>query len=294
MIREEMFEGTGGLKIFARSWRPDGPVRLVLISVHGFKAHSGSFAWAASQLTARGVAVYALDLRGHGRSEGEPLEVGSFDDVLSDIEQLEMIAREREPGVPVFVTGHSAGGVIATRYVLRHQARLAGFICHSFAQKLPAPGIVLSVLKGLDHIAPHAHVLELKSEEFSRDAAVVEGIDNDPLIAKIKYPTHTVAELARAGDRNREEFAQVELPVLILHGTTDRLALPEGSQLFYANASSGDKTLRLYEGHYHDLLNDYGREQVIADVIGWLDVRVNRLTGAFEGAGAGAEGVALR
>ncbi|HVK72565.1 MAG TPA: lysophospholipase [Kofleriaceae bacterium] len=273
-MKEETFEGVGGVSIFMRSWRPTGKPRAVLVSVHGFKAYGGLFDWAGAQFASRGLAVYNLDLRGHGRSGGARLEVDKFADYLADVGQLVDIARERDPGLPIYVLGHSAGGVISLHYVRDHQREIAGFICHSFAQEVPAPDVVLALVRGISHLAPHIGVLDLKDEGFSRDAAFVERMKTDPLMSHAKYPAHTVAELARADDRMKEEFDTVTLPVLIMHGTVDSVTVPHGSQMFYDNAGSADKTLKLYEGHYHDLLNDLGKEQVLDDVVAWIAARV--------------------
>ena len=136
---------------------------------------------------------------------------------------------------------------------------------------MPAPDFALAVLKGLSHLAPHAHVLRLKNEDFSRDPEVVQAMNDDPLIAHEVQPTQTVAEMVRADERLKKEFPLITLPVLILHGTADKVTKPSGSQLFYDTAGSTDKTLKLYEGHFHDLLNDVDKEVVMADIKGWIE-----------------------
>jgi alpha-beta hydrolase superfamily lysophospholipase len=271
--REETYPGTGGLRIAYRSWRPDRP-RGVVVIVPGFNSHSGYYVWAAGQLVAAGLAVYAVDLRGRGRSDGERFYVDTFADYLADVDGVAKIAREREPGLPLFVLGHSAGGVVACVYALEHQAELAGLVCESFAFQVPAPDFAIAALKGLSHLAPHAHVLALKNADFSRDPAAVAAMNADPLIAHETQPTKTVAELARADDRLKREFGQITLPVLILHGTADKATRPSGSQFFFDHAGSTDKVLKLYEGHYHDMLNDVGKEIVMADIVGWLEKRL--------------------
>jgi alpha-beta hydrolase superfamily lysophospholipase len=255
-MKQETFEGLGGLKIFLRSWRPETKVRGVVAIVHGFNSHSGQYAWVAEQFVARGLAVYALDLRGRGKSDGERFYVQKFDDYVTDVTTFVKLAKSREPGLPVFLLGHSAGGVVSCLYTLEHQTEIAGLICESFAHQVPAPDFALAVLKGLSHVAPHAHVLALKNEDFSRDPKVVEAMNNDPLIAHEVQPTQTVAEMVRADELLKKAFPLITLPVLILHGTLDKATKPSGSQLFYNTAGSTDKTLKLYEGHFHDLLNE--------------------------------------
>jgi len=273
---EERVTGARGLGIFVRSWLPAAPPRAVVSICHGFNSHSGYYQWTAEQLVARGFAVYALDLHGRGRSDGERFYLEKTEDYLQDVDALASLARSRHPGLQMFLLGHSAGGVVSSLYTLEHQAELAGFICESFAFQVYAPDFALAALKGLSHLAPHAHVLRLHNEDFSRDQAVVDAMNSDPLIANETQPTLTVAELARADERLKREFPLFTLPLLILHGTADRATKPAGSQLFYDTAGSPDKTLKLYDGHAHDLLNDLDRERVMADIASWIETRVRK------------------
>jgi acylglycerol lipase len=270
---EERVEGARGLQINIRSWRPDA-ARGVVAICHGVNSHSGYYTWAAEQLVASGLAVYALDLHGRGKSDGERFYLEKIDDYLSDVGALVALAKAREPGLPVFLLGHSAGGVVSCVYALEYQDQLAGLICESFAFQVAAPDFALAVVKGLSHIAPHAHVLKLPFADFSRDPSVVQAMNDDPLIAHEVQPTKTVAELVRADERLKREFPLITLPVFILHGTADKVTNPKGSQLFFDTAGSADKTLKLYEGHVHDLLNDLDKEVVMADIVRWLDGRL--------------------
>lgn len=271
---EATFTNAVGLTIAYRSWRTTGRARGLVVIVPGFNSHSGYYGWVAEQLIELGLSVYAVDLRGRGRSDGERFYVAQFADYLADVAGLVDLATAREPNLAVFMLGHSAGGVLACLYAVEHQAALAGLVCESFAFQTPAPDFALAVLKGLGHVFPHAHVLHLKNEDFSRDPAVVAAMNADPLIAHETQPTQTVAELVRADERLRVEFPRITLPVLILHGTADKAAKPRGSQDFFDAAGSTDKTLKLYEGHVHDLLNDVGRETVMADVKQWIGARM--------------------
>jgi alpha-beta hydrolase superfamily lysophospholipase len=273
---EERIEGKNGLRIFLRTWRPATPARAVVIICHGFNAHSGQYLWVADQLTAQGLAVYALDLRGRGQSDGERFYVEDVSEYADDIDSVVQLAKSREPKLPVFLLGHSAGGVSSCIYALDRQGELAGFICESFAYQVPAPDFAIAVLKGLSHLAPHAHVLALPNAAFSRDPAVVKAMNEDPLIAHETQPTKTVAALARADDRLKKEFGKITLPVLILHGTADKATKFQGSQFFYDHAGSKDKTLKLYDGHFHDMLNDVGKEEVVGDILNWINARAPR------------------
>jgi len=271
---QETVEGVSGLKIFFRSWRPDGEARGAIVIVPGFNAHSGYYGWVAEQFVADGLAVYAVDLRGRGNSDGERFYVETFEDYVRDVEAVMAIVKSREPGLPIVMLGHSAGGVVSCLYTLDHQAALAGLICESFAHELPAPDFALAVFKGLSHVAPHAHVLHLPNERFSRDPKAVEAMNNDPLIAHETQPTQTMAAMVRADERLKKEFPLITLPVLILHGTQDKNTKPSGSQHFYDMAGSADKTLKLYESGFHDLLNDIEKNVVMLDIKGWISARV--------------------
>ena len=271
---QETVEGVSGLKISFRSWRPDGKARGAVVIVPGFNAHSGYYGWVADRFVADGLAVYAVDLRGRGSSDGERFYVETFEDYVRDVEAVTAILKSREPGVPIFMLGHSAGGVVACLYTLDHPAELTGLICESFAHELPAPDFALAVFKGLSHIAPHAHVLHLPNERFSRDPKAVEAMNADPLIAHETQPTRTMAALVRADERLKKEFSLITLPVLILHGTLDKNTKPSGSQHFYDMAGSVDKTLKFYEGGFHDLLNDIDKEVVMQDIEDWINAKL--------------------
>ncbi len=272
-VREERIDSSKGIKIFVRSWPVDAP-RAVLVICHGVNSHGGQYLWAGEQFAAAGYAVYALDLRGRGQSDGERFYVENVADYVSDVTATIALAKSRHPGLPVFLLGHSAGGVVSATYVLENPSGVAGFICESFAFQVPAPGFALAAIKGLSHIAPRLPVLTLKNEDFSRDPRAVEALNADPLIKDESQPAMTVAALVRADERLREEFPSITMPVLIMHGTADKATVCHGSEFFYRTAGSQDKTLKLYEDHFHDLLNDVGKEQVMSDIREWIDNRV--------------------
>jgi len=268
------FEIGNGQKVFYRNWKTADSPKAVVIIVHGFNSHSGYYQWTAEQLTAKNFETYAIDIRGRGNSDGERFYIADNNEIISDIDQLVSLAKEANPNLPLFVLGHSAGGVLSALYMLDHQDRVNGFICESFAYQLPAPDFAIAVLKGLSHIAPHAHVLKLKNEEFTRDPAAVEAMNNDPLIAHEVQPTKTIQQLVLADERLKKGFPDITIPLLIIHGTMDKATKPAGSQEFYDKSGSTDKTLKFYEGHYHDLLNDIDKEIVMNDILEWLSKRV--------------------
>lgn len=271
---EATFASAGGIEIFYRTWQPAGAPRAVVVICHGVNSHGGQYLWAAEQFVDAGYAVFALDLRGRGRSEGERFYVEDIAEYVADVAGTIAIAKARFPGLKLFLLGHSAGGVTSASYVLDHQAEIDGFICESFAFQVPAPGFALAAIKGLSHIAPRLGVLKLKNEDFSRDPAAVAALNADPYIKDETQPAATVAALVRADERLRVEFPTITLPVLIMHGTADKATVCEGSVFFHETAGSADKTLKLYEDHYHDLLADLGKEDVMADIKAWLEAHL--------------------
>jgi alpha-beta hydrolase superfamily lysophospholipase len=271
---EETFDGAGGIRIFFRCWRPAGKARAVVVICHGVNSHGGQYGWVAEQFATNGFAVYAIDLRGRGRSGGERFYVDDVSDYVSDVAKLIKLAKSREPGLAVFLLGHSAGGVVSCTYALDSQSEIAGLICESFAFKVPAPGFALAIIKGLSRLTPRLPVLKLHNRDFTRDPRALAALQSDPLIAGEVQPAKTVAALVRADERLEKEFPRITLPVLIMHGTADKATVPAGSQFFFDTAGSKDKTLKLYAGHFHDLFNDIGRETVMADTQRWIDERL--------------------
>lgn len=270
VLTHETFAGSDGIELFARSWRPTTVARGIVVLVHGFKSHSGLYDWPAQQLVQSGLAVYAHDLRGHGLSQGARYHVDHFDDYVRDLEVFVALARARERAVPLFMLGHSAGGVVACLYALEHQREMAGLISEDLSFELTPADVALVLLRGVSHLAPHAQLLNLKDEDFSRDAAFVARMQRDPLVAHTSGTVQLLAELIRADRLLAENFSRIYLPLLVLHGTDDHVAKLEGSRHFYDETGSIDRTLNLYQGHYHDLLNDLGKERVTNDIAQWI------------------------
>ncbi len=270
---EQWLEGTGG-RIFTRHWEPAGTSKANLVICHGVNSHGGQYIRAGEDFASRGFAVTALDLRGRGKSDGERFYAESIDEYVSDLGQAIEFGRSKHPDRPVYLLGHSAGGVTSVSYALDYQDRIDGLICESFAFRVFAPNFALKLLEGASHVAPHAHVLKLKMEDFSRDPDWVAKLNADPLTLNEVQPVATVAAFARAGERFEREFGRITLPVLIMHGTADHATRPDGSEQFFREAGSDDKTLKLYQDHYHDLLNDLGRGQVMDDIVEWIETRL--------------------
>jgi alpha-beta hydrolase superfamily lysophospholipase len=266
--------GNGG-DLFVRWWRPQGPPRAAVAICPGFNSHSGYYGWFGERCAAEGIACFAIDLRGRGKSDGERFYVETFDDYIADFALLVEHVRTATPSIPLFLLGHSAGGVVAALYALDQGGKIAGLVLESIAFELPAPDFALAVLKGLSHVAPHHHSLTLRNADFSRDPSLIETMNEDTLIRGESQPFATAAALVRADEQLRQSFAALQTPLLLIHGTADRASKPGGSRHLFEQAGSADKTLKLYEGRFHDPLNDLGREEVMTDIAQWIEARTS-------------------
>lgn len=270
---EGRLAGVGGLEVHWQAWLPDRPPRAIVTIAHGGAEHGGRYAWTAAQLTARGYAVYAIDHRGHGRSGGPRAYVDRIDNAVTDLHALDELARERNPGIPVFLLGHSMGGLIALAYALRHQERLAGLVLSAPLAVLDANPAARLAVRALSAVAPRLPVYKIDGTTVSRDPEVVRAYDSDPLNHRGMLPARTVGELAATVATLPDRLPELRLPILTVYGTGDRLVDNAGSLLVEQRSGSEDTTLIAYDGLYHEVLNEPERERVVADVADWIDAR---------------------
>jgi acylglycerol lipase len=269
-----MLIGVADRHLFWQRWSPDAAPRALVVIVHGAGEHSDRYRHVAAGLLEDGYAVYALDHRGHGRSQGPRAVIDRLDYAVADVDQLVLRARTEHPGVPVFMLGHSMGGTVAIRYAVLHQERLAGLILSGpLAALEAAPAPLRLAGRVLSAIAPSLPLIAIDASAVSRDPQVVQDYRSDPLVHHGKLPARTAAELAAAIDRFPEEVATITIPTLILYGTADRLCPPAGSTMLYERIGASDKQIKAYEGLYHEILNEPERDAVLADIRAWLGAR---------------------
>jgi lysophospholipase len=284
--REGWLTGAGGLRIHWEAWLPEEP-RAVVVIAHGASEHSGRYRHVADRLVTDRYAVYAIEHRGHGRSEGPRALIDRLDRAVADLDALLLLAAEEHPGAPVFLIGHSMGGAIAISYAVEHEDRLTGLILSGPVAALDAaPAPMRFVAAVLSALTPRLPLFEIDASLVSRDPAVVESYVNDPLVHHGKLPVRTVAELAKAVDAFPERVPSITVPTLIMHGAQDRLAPPEGSVMLNERIGARDKTFHRYEGLYHEIFNEPEQERVLDDLSAWLSARV---TPAAASAQAGSE-----
>ncbi|MBI5959262.1 MAG: lysophospholipase [Chloroflexi bacterium] len=269
------FTGLYNIPIFTQHWLPDETPRAVVIIVHGVAEHSGRYAHVAAALTGRGYAVYALDHRGHGQSGGTRVHVEHFDDFVADLETYFDQVRTAQPGLPVFVLGHSMGSLISLLFASRHQDALAGLITTGTALQLVGanPAAVI-VMRGVARLIPQARMIKIDSRGVSRNPSVVEKYRADPLNYLKPMTMCLLKEMSDASQRCAALLPELRIPYLALHGSADPLCAAQGTALIEQHCASADKTVKIYEGLYHEVLNEPEQEQVIGDVIGWLEKRI--------------------
>jgi acylglycerol lipase len=268
---EGSFNGAGGVAIHWQAWVPDGDPRAIVVVAHGAGEHAGRYEHVAARLVVEGYAVYAIDHRGHGRSEGARALIDRMDNAVGDLDALVLLAAAEHPSVPVFLLGHSMGGAIAVSYALEHQDHIAGLILSApLAALAAAPPPVRVAARVLSALTPRLPLFPIDPELVSRDPAVVKAYIEDPLNHHAKLPVRTVAEMAAAIDSFPGRVQAITVPTLIMYGTADRLCPPEGSVMLGARIGSADKTITPYEGLYHEILNEPEQGRVLDEISGWL------------------------
>jgi acylglycerol lipase len=271
---EATLPGVGGVTLYEQWWRPSGAPRGVVAVVHGFKDHGDRYAELARRLVDKGLAVYAIDLRGHGRSSGRRALFNHFDDNLADLDTFLADVRKREPGLPFFLFGHSIGGATVTLYTITRQPKLTGLIVHGGALEVDVSKAKVGGVKLVAALFPYAKVFKLDPKLFSRDPKVLAAAEADPFIYHPDHPARTAREALSAIARIEANRAKVQVPLLVIHGAADRVTPPSGSEHLYKSAASSDKTLKLYPGFYHDLIRDLDHEPVLSEIVDWIVARL--------------------
>lgn len=276
MIRrdEGFFTGERGLRIHHRSWVPDGEIIGTVTIVHGYAEHGERYAHLAQRLSGAGFAVSALDHRGHGRSGGKRTNVSRFSDYVDDLLKLVDMGARRWPGAAAFMLGHSLGGMIALDFANSHANRLSGLVLSAPAACRPAVSRVRVVAgRALARVAPGAPVLRLPLNRISRDPAVVQAYNADPLVHRSLVKARLAAEWLAAMEHADQALPALRLPLLVMQGREDGLVDPGCGPHIYERAGSPDKTLKLYDHLWHEIFNEPEREIVINDLISWLEDR---------------------
>ncbi len=267
------FIGKGGIEIFFQQWEVANP-KAILVIVHGLGEHSGRYGNLIDALQNKGIAIYGLDHRGFGRSGGKRGHVDSFMDYIYDLKIFVNMIKDKHPNKPIIMIGHSMGGVLALKYALTHAEDLDALILSSPglvpAIKVPAWKKNLAIFLS-SRIPSLTMPSGLDATTISRDKEVVKQYLDDPLVHDKVTPRFYV-EMMNTIDECINRCGEIKLPLLLFHGTADALVLDEASKIVYDRASSKDKTLKLFEGLYHETMNELepDRKKVLKVVSDWI------------------------
>ena len=267
--------GSGETHLHGEAWIPHEDPRAIVVIAHGKDEHIGRYRHVVTALSDTGYAVFAHDHRGHGKSDGPRGVIAHFDDYVDDLDLLVEFARDRYPGRPVFLLGHSMGGLIATRYAIRIQEKLTGLI-------LSGPALVLGVnvpwwqkrmLLVLGRLLPDRTLPTPEAGILSRDREIETLFHADPLCNNERTRLGFARKLYLAAETTRSRGSDLKIPLLLMHGENDELASPLGSKALYEQSGSSDKTLKLWPEDRHEIFNELDKNEVIAYMISWLNAR---------------------
>ena len=273
---EGFFQGVRGARVYWQCWLPDSEPGAVLLILHGLGDHSGRYGNVVNHLVPLGYAVYGLDQVGHGKSEGTREYVERFDEYTDTLDVFRGMVRQAHPDKPMVLYGHSVGALVSTCYLLDHQNGFAGAVLSAPVARVPERISATTVIMGrvLSRLLPKFGLLPLDPMGLSRDPAVVDAYVNDPLVFHGNTPARLAAEMLRATERVMAEAAKITVPILLLQASADLLVNPGDARFLYDTVSSDDKTLKIYEGLYHEVHNEPERATVLRDMGVWLEARV--------------------
>jgi len=257
--KEGYFKGVADFNLYYQCWLPDQKPVAILLVAHGFAEHSGRYMKLVNFFVPKGYDVYALDHRGHGRSDGERVRIEKFSDYLKDLKTFFDLVRRENPDEKIFLVGHSMGAAISTAYVLRQQHELAGLI-------LSGGGIVT---QDMPPQSPPPVGKPLDTEFISRDPAVIKAYVNDPLVYRGPIPERSAITESR--NQLTELVPQITLPILIMAGNDPLVTDGIRSKALYERVGSKDRALRLYDHLRHEIFNEPEYKEVMADMEDWLN-----------------------
>lgn len=273
---EGIFKGVRDTKIYYQAYLPKTTTKGSIIIVHGLGEHSGRYKNVINHLLPKGFAIYGFDLIGHGKSEGPREFVQQYEDFPETLTIYKNKVKSWQPEKPLFLLGHSMGGLIATDYLIDHSNELTGAIISAPLITVPGNISKFTIISGkiLSWIAPKLGITAIDPTAISRDPEVVNEYINDPLVFRGKTSARLSVELLKAIMRVNDHVDKIEIPFMVLQGSEDRLVNPDGARMLYEGANSQDKILKVYKGLFHEVFNEPEREMVLSDVADWLNRRL--------------------
>ncbi|MCX5769111.1 MAG: lysophospholipase [Candidatus Hydrogenedentes bacterium] len=274
MVYEGRFKSQDGLDLYERGWEPGTGLRGRVVLIHGYGEHCSRYVEMARVFNAAGFAIHTYDQRGFGQSPGERGSVRNFELLLQDVDTFLEHVYPRLAGKPWFMMGHSMGGLVLASYAETRTVEARGLVFSSPFLALNASPFLITVAGIVAVLTPWMPIAWVDHPARSRDPKAVEDAMKDPLIYPGPVRAFTGVEFKRVVLRARANFHHITSPAYIIHGTGDRIVPNEGSRLLYAQCASQDKTLRIYEGGYHELWNDIEKADVMAGICDWLAAHI--------------------
>ncbi|QPC82227.1 alpha/beta hydrolase [Phototrophicus methaneseepsis] len=276
-----MFYNKDEQRIHTEIWLPEAPPTAIILVVHGYAEHIGRYTPVIEQMVQEGYAVYGLDHRGHGKSQGKRVYMETINDLVDDLRQYFEWVREQHPGLPIIILSHSMGTLISLTFALRYQQDLHGLIISGTATNsdeiLPSP--LVTAMRWLSQVIPTVRLASPGGNDIlTRDQAIIQAVEADPLIDKGPWRVGMAYRMIEAGRYIRAHAHELTLPLLILHGEADKLTPISGAQMIFDKASSTDKTIKMYPGMRHEVMNEIGREEVFDDIKLWLKGHLSNVT----------------
>ncbi len=274
---EFKIESKDGLALHGRGWRPDAEARAVICLVHGLGEHSGRYGHMGEAFNHAGYALMTFDLRGHGRSDGSRGHAPNYAALMTDISALLNEVKLHYPSLPRFLYGHSLGGNLVIHYALREHPNLAGIIASAPLLRTASkpPTWKLAMLRAMVGVWPSLSIPNgLETSALSRDPKVVLAYQNDPLTHD-RISARLAMNMLRYGQWNLEHAAEFPLPLLLMHGDADRITSAQASRDFAAQANTRC-TLKIWNGLYHELHNEPEQNQVLDDILEWLETHATK------------------
>jgi alpha-beta hydrolase superfamily lysophospholipase len=273
---ERTFDGVGGVRIVYDVWTPDVAPRALVVLAHGFGEHARRYDHVTQRLGEAGLITYALDHRGHGRSGGKRVTVKNVGEFTADFDTLVSIASRENPGLKRIVLGHSMGGAIVFAYGVERPDNydLMVLSAPAVAAQDMVPGVVSLAAKVLGVVTPGLPVQALDFNAISRDPEVVDAYNNDPLVYHGKVPAGIGRALLLVGETMQQRAPALTAPLLVVHGTDDRLVPLEGSRRLVKCVGSADVALKEYPELYHEVFNEPEQCKVLDDMVAWINLRL--------------------
>ena len=276
MIQENWFNATPDIRLYERRLVPQAPPLANVIIIHGYGDHCSRYEWVMEQFCGEQIATYTYDQRGHGRSPGKRAYIQRFEDLLDDLDAFLAHVASDVSGAPLFLMGHSMGGMVLARHAQTRDVSARGLVFSNpfLAFSDEVPEFLIKLGPAIAKVLPWLPIGKVDNSGISRVPEVVKATNEDPLCHHGRVAAHTAGEFYRMVQAIAADFPRIALPLLVIHGSADIIVSPSGSQALHDKAASADKTLHLFPDGYHEIFNDLDKEEFMAEIITWIKARL--------------------